>query len=228
MNRKKHQLSTKQLSILSIFLALFLAALLTWAVGIPLLRFASQPERFRQWVDSHGILGRLAFVGMVIFQVILALIPGEPFEIAAGYTFGIIEGTLLCILASAIGSSIVFLLVKRYGIRLAEVFFTKEKLQSLGFLRTSKKRVYLLLLVFLLPGTPKDLICYFVGMTDTPYPIWLLICSLGRLPSIITSTVGGDALGERQYLFAICVFAITLAVSGLGLMLYQKIQDRNQ
>ncbi len=223
-NRKKNQISPKQLSILAILLALLVAALLTWLVGLPLLRFASQPERFRAWVDSHGLLGRTAFVCMVVFQVILALIPGEPFEIAAGYTFGILEGTLLCILASAIGSSIVYFLVKRFGIRLAEVFFSREKLQSVRFLKTSKKRDFLLLLIFMLPGTPKDLICYFVGLTDIRYPSWLLICSLGRLPSILTSTVGGDALGEKQYLFAILVFAATLAVSSIGLWLYQRIQ----
>ncbi len=223
-NHKKNQISPKQLSILVILTALSIAALLTWLVGVPLLRFASQPERFRAWVDSHGLLGRIAFVCMVVFQVILALIPGEPFEIAAGYTFGVLEGTLLCILASAVGSSIVYFLVKRFGIRLAEVFFSREKLQSVWFLKTSKKRDFLLLLIFMLPGTPKDLICYFVGLTDIRYPSWLMICSLGRLPSIITSTVGGDALGEKQYLFAILVFAVTLAVSSAGLWLYQRIQ----
>ncbi len=229
MNKPNHSKSSpRKLTILAIFLSVSLALLLSWVVGIPLIRFASEPEQFRLWVDSHGMLGRIAFLCMVVFQILLALIPGEPFEIAAGYTFGVIEGTLLCILASGIGSSLVYFLVKRFGIRLAEVFFTREKLESVGFLKTSKKRIYLLLLVFMLPGTPKDLISYFVGLTDIPYPIWLVICSFGRLPSIITSTVGGDALGEERYWFAIGVFAITLAISSLGFWLYQRIQNRSK
>ena len=62
--------------------------LLCWLVGRPMLRFVSEPEMFRQWVDGHGIWGRIAFIGMMIFQIIVAVIPGEPLEIGAGYAFG--------------------------------------------------------------------------------------------------------------------------------------------
>ena len=70
--------------------------LLCWFVGRPMIRFVSEPEKFRLWVDEHGIWGRLAFIGMVIFQIIVAIIPGEPLEIGAGYAFGAVEGTILC------------------------------------------------------------------------------------------------------------------------------------
>ena len=49
--------------------------LLCWFVGRPMIRFVSEPEKFRLWVDEHGIWGRLAFIGMVIFQIIVAIIP---------------------------------------------------------------------------------------------------------------------------------------------------------
>ena len=75
----------------------------------------------------------------------------------------------------------------------------------------------------MLPGTPKDLLSYFAGLTDIRFPVWLLICSFGRIPSIITSIVGGDALGEGNYTYAILVFAVTLAVSGVGLFVYNQI-----
>lgn len=74
----------------------------------------------------------------------------------------------------------------------------------------------------MIPGTPKDLLCYFAGLTDIRLSLWLLICSLGRLPSIVTSTVGGDALGTSNYWFAAAVFAITLVISLVGLLILQK------
>ena len=74
----------------------------------------------------------------------------------------------------------------------------------------------------MIPGTPKDLLCYFAGLTDIRLSLWLLICSLGRLPSIVTSTVGGDALGTSNYWFAAAVFAITLVISLVGLLFYKK------
>ena len=55
-----------------------------------------------------------------------------------------------------------------------------------------------------------------------------MICSLGRLPSIITSTVGGDALGTKNYWFAVIVFAVTLAISAAGLLIYDRICDRHK
>lgn len=195
---------------------------------VPLLRFVSDPELFRAWVDSYGLLGRLAYIGMVVAQVIVALIPGEPFEIAAGYAFGAVEGTILSMLACTLGSVIVFLLVRRYGMGLAELFFSRQKLESVRFLKTNPKREVLFLLIFMIPGTPKDLLCYYAGMTDLRFPVWLLICSFGRLPAILTSTIGGDALGTENYWFAAGVFAAALAISGIGILLYNFICNRNK
>ncbi len=225
--RELTQKQQKRLGVTLLVIAVLLLVLLSWAVGRPLVRFASEPERFRAWVDTKGVWARIAYMGMVIIQVMIALIPGEPFEIAAGYAFGALEGTVLCVAASAIGSMLVFGLVRRFGIRLVEIFFSKEKLRSLRFLRASPKRDYLYLLVFMIPGTPKDLLCYFAGLTDIRFPVWLIICSLGRVPSIITSTIGGSALSTKNYWFAVGVFAVTLALSGLGLLAYNALRRRH-
>lgn len=228
---KKNELTAaqqKKLGIAAIVVAAAASVLLIWLAGIPLVRFASQPERFRLWVNSHGFGGRLAYMGMVILQVIVAVIPGEPFEIAAGYAFGAMEGTLLCLAASSIGSICVFLLVRRFGPRLAEVFFSKEKLRSIRFLQTTPRRDLIFLIIFMLPGTPKDLLCYFAGLTNIRFPVWLMICSLGRIPSVITSTIGGDALGTKNYWGAILVFAVTLVISAGGLLIYDHLRARRE
>lgn len=199
------------------------AALVTVFIGGPMLRFVEEPELFRQWVDSHGIGGRIVFLGMVIFQVIFAIIPGEPLEIGAGYAFGVIEGTVLCMMGTTLGGMMVFQLVRKFGIRLIEVFFPVEKIRSLWFLRTAKRRNWITFLVFFIPGTPKDLLCYFVGLTDIKYGTWVFISLIARIPSIITSTVGGDALGEEQYLGAIIAFGVTAIISIGGILIYQKL-----
>ena len=218
----------KILCIAAILVAVAVFALVFVFVGIPVIRFISEPEKFREWVEARGIGGKLAFVGVVILQVIVALIPGEPFEIAAGYAFGAVEGTLLCIVAAAIGSVCVFLLVRQFGEKLAEVFFPQKKLSDLRFLKSSPRRDFLFLVIFTVPGTPKDLLCYFAGLTDIRFPVWLLICSFGRIPSIITSTIGGDALGTQNYFFAAAVFVVTLDISGLGLFAYNAICKRRR
>lgn len=217
---KKQQ---KRVGIAAIVIAIAATVLIIWLAGVPLVRFASEPERFRQWVNDNGVWSRFAYIGMMLLQIVIAVLPGEPFEIAAGYAFGAVEGTLLCVAASTLGSLMVFLLVRRFGVPLVEIFFPEDKLRGIRFLKTTPKRDFIFFVIFMIPGTPKDLLCYFAGLTDIKFTVWLLICSLGRLPAIVTSTVGGDALGTSNYWFAAIVFAVTLAISIVGLLVYKHI-----
>ena len=165
---------------------------------------------------------------MVILQVFVAIIPGEPLEIAAGYAFGFWEGTLLCLIGMTIGGILVFLFVRRFGVKAVEVFISREQIQSLRFLQNTK-RVYLFLVIaFLLPGTPKDVLCYCAGLTSVQFSRWLLITSLCRLPSIVTSTIGGDALGTGELIQAIIIFAATVCISLLGLAIYRNYQTKEE
>ncbi|MBQ7485142.1 MAG: TVP38/TMEM64 family protein [Oscillospiraceae bacterium] len=227
---KKHTLTDRQKKFLAAgamaVLAVFSAAVF-WFVGRPMIRFARQPELFRQWVAQHGVWGKLAYVGMMVLQVLVAVIPGEPLEMCGGYAFGALWGTLLCLAGATLGSLLVFALVRRWGTALVEVFFSREKLQSLSFLHSSPKRDVIFWLIFTVPGTPKDLLCYFAGLTDLPWGKWILICTIGRIPSVITSTVGGHALGGQHYLFAAVTFAATMAVSGAGLLIYRAVLRRH-
>ena len=207
-------------------LFLVLTGVVGWYIGRPMVALAGEPERFRAWVDSHGIWGSLAFVGMMTLQVVIALIPGEPLEIAGGYAFGFWQGTFLCLLGICLGSVLVFLLVRRVGTALVEVFFSREKIQSLRFLHQSRRRDFLIFLVLFIPGTPKDLLSYFAGLTDIRFSKWLLIAAVARIPSVATSTAGGAAVGDENYVFAAVVFAATFVISLLGLWLYNRISAR--
>lgn len=224
--KKRKELTIKQQRVIAItvfFIVTVFTGLIIWLVGVPLVRFAQEPERFRAWVADRGFVGKLAYMGMVFMQVIIAVIPGEPFEIAGGYAFGALWGTVLCLFSAFVASVVVFMLVRRFGVRFVEIFFPKEKIESLRFLKTSKKRGLIFFIIFLIPGTPKDLLCYFAGLTDMDLGLWVLMSSLGRIPSVFTSTVGGDALGKGQYSNAVIVFVITFLLSAVCLFVYQKI-----
>ncbi len=201
------------------FIALIFAAVCIF-VGIPLVKYVQEPERFRSLISSLGIWGGLAYVALLIFQIIFAFIPGEPFEMLAGYAFGALEGTILCVIASCIGSAIVFLLTRKFGIKFVELFFSMEKINSVGFLKEKNKLATIIFLVFFIPGTPKDLLSYVAGLTNINFWSYLLISSVAKLPSIITSTVGANAMAEQNYTFAIIVFVITGVISVIGLLIY--------
>ena len=216
-NRRLTEKEKKWLVGGGVVLFLLLSGLVCWFAGRPLIRFMNQPELFRQWVDQQGFWAPVAFVGMVVLQVVVAVIPGEPLEIAAGYAFGALEGTLLCILGTWIGGLTVFLLVRRFGTRAVEVFFPLEKLNELKFLKNERRLTFWVFLVFFLPGTPKDVLCYFVGLTKLPLKTWVLVSAVAR-----------DAVGMQNYTFAAAVFAATLVISGAGLLLYRAICRRQE
>ena len=214
----------KLLSLGAIVLFLVFSGLVCWFIGRPMIRLASRPEVFRAWIDDLGLVGRFVFVGMMAFQVFIAIIPGEPLEIGAGYAFGFWEGTLLCSAGILLGSVLVFLFVRYFGIKAVRIFFSHDKISKLKFLQNTRKLNLITFIVFFIPGTPKDILTYFIGLTPMKMHNWILITFVARLPSIITSTIGGNALGIGNYTFAIMVFASTLVLSVLGLMIYRKIQ----
>lgn len=220
MMTDKHK---KLISAAGIALFLLLSLAIFWFVGKPFLAFVSKPEKFRLWVDGHGIWGRLAFLGMMLLQVFVAIIPGEPLEIGAGYAFGAVEGTMLCILGAGIGSALVFLFVRRFGVKAVEVFISQEKIRSVRFLNDLKRLYPLITIAFLLPGTPKDVLCYCAGLTPIRFRHFLWISSICRLPSVVTSVLGGNALGSGNWQAAVWIFLATMAVSLIGLLIYKRI-----
>ncbi len=213
-------------AIASIAVFLLVLVLVSVFVGGPLVKTLGDPASFRAWVDARGAWGRVLFVLLVILQVVVAFIPGEPFEIAAGYAFGAVGGTLLAWLGLTLGSILVFLFVRKIGVKAVEVFFPREKIDSMKYLNNEKALNATAFVLFLIPGTPKDFLTYIAGLTRIKLLPWVLLTSIARLPSILTSTIGGDAIGTKNYTFAILVFAVTALVSGAGLLVYRAIQKK--
>lgn len=214
--------------IVAIFIFIVFCGAVGYFIGVPMVRLADDPEAFRAWVDGFGIWGRLVFIGMVFLQVIVALIPGEPVELMAGYIFGAVEGTLLSMAGILLGSWVVFALVRRLGPKFAEVFFPEKELKRLAFLKNPKKSGVLAFILMTIPGTPKDLLSYFAGLTPLKTRQWLAIVAVSRIPSLVTSTISGAAAGEENYVLAVVVFVITLIASGVGILYYRRICREQQ
>ena len=112
---------------------------LTMLLWRPLVSFASNPEILRVWMQDLGIWGILIFGIFNFLQVVFAVIPGGPFELAAGYILGVVPGTLLCDITMTISSVVVFLLVRKFGIRFVELFVSRRQIENMGFLKDNQK-----------------------------------------------------------------------------------------
>jgi len=210
----------------AIVIFLLFCGAVSYFIGRPMVAYFEEPERFRAWVDDKHIAGRLIFIGMVVLQMLVALIPGEPLELGAGYAFGAVEGTLLCLCGILCGSALIFGFVRRFGVRAVEIFFSREKIRSLKFLQNSRRLNAVTFLIMLIPGTPKDLLSYFVALTDMKLSHWLIISTVARIPSVLSSCLSGGALGDENYLLAAIALGITALLSLIGIGIYRLIRQR--
>lgn len=177
-------------------------------------------RHFKDLIDGYGNAGVLVAFGIHVLQVVLSPLPGEIIEIGMGLCFGWFGGTVICLLGSALGGLIIILFVKKLGVRFVELFVPLEKINSYKFLNDEKKLERLVFIIYLLPGTPKDLLVFFFGLTKIKASTFLITSTLARIPSIISSTVGGDFIVDQKYLSAIILFAVTGLVSLLGMLIY--------
>lgn len=216
----------KILAGISLAVVVLLVAFVTLFVSRWLSSFSR--EDFRDYVRSFGALAPAVMLGLQILQVFIALIPGELVESAAGFILGPWLGTLVCYLGIALASALILTLTRRYGVKLVEVFISREKINELRFLSTEQKRNALIFLLFFIPGTPKDLLTYFVGLTDIKLGTFLLLSMVARIPSVLTSTFGGHLLGEARYLGAVILYGVTGLLSLLGMAGYHRYLKKKQ
>ncbi len=220
--KNKKLLLKRIFAIASVVIVLGVMGYVTYMAWQMMEENINTPEAFESYVRSFGVKGYLVALGLQILQVFVALIPGEVVEIGLGYAFGWFTGTLICLLGVTLASSVVFLLVKRLGIKVVELFVDSSKINNLRFLNSEKKLKRTVFLLFFIPGTPKDLLTYFIGLTRINLVQFLGISTVARLPSVLTSTLVGHFAVKENYVLSIIIFACTAIISLLGLLIYNR------
>ncbi|MDR1570176.1 MAG: VTT domain-containing protein [Oscillospiraceae bacterium] len=220
--------SARRKTIERVGVIIILAAIIaiSFLFGRRLTAWARDPSLFKEWAQANGWRARFSFIGLFVAQVVFAFIPGEPLEIAAGAAFGAIGGMLLSLAGAIIGSSIVFALTRALGWRFVELFFSRKRVESLAIFNSPRRLHSLLFLLYLIPGTPKDLLNYAAPFTRISMIRFLIISTVARIPSVITSTWGGSAISANRLNSAIIIFAATALISLAGLAIYRKIHKR--
>ena len=132
----------KKYRYLILILSVVVMVGLSLALMQPILNFIEDPDSLGLWIEQAGIWGPIVFILLNIVQVLLAIIPGGPFEVAAGALFGPLLGSIMCDVAMTAGGVINFLFARKFGMKFIELFTTKEKIESVKFIHTNKKRLF--------------------------------------------------------------------------------------
>ena len=162
-----------------------------------------------------------------ILQIIVAIIPGEPIEVLMGIMCGTFGGLFLTLAGIFIGQTLVFFAVKKLGIKFAARFVDVNKFSELSFLKHPEKRDGLIFLLFFIPGTPKDILTYFAPFTGINYLRFILLTTLARIPSVVSSTFAGATLSQGSLIKTVLIFAVTGVVGLIGIYINSRITAKH-
>jgi uncharacterized membrane protein YdjX (TVP38/TMEM64 family) len=190
---EKNRIWLKPLALLLILIALSVALYQTDSV-----RFFMDKKRLVRFIESLGGWGFAGFIFLQVVQVVAAPIPGEATGFLGGFLYGPFLGTLLSTIGLTIGSYVAFSLSRTFGRPLTDRFVDKSTMDRFDYL-LHHKGVFLVFLLFLIPGFPKDILCYILGLGHLTTMEFLAIATTGRLFGTLLLTLSGYYLRDAQY-----------------------------
>jgi uncharacterized membrane protein YdjX (TVP38/TMEM64 family) len=197
---------------------ILLVALVFVVVGVmasPLRDVFTSPERLHRIVHAYGPLGPVVMIGIHILQVVVAPIPGQAVDLANGYLFGWWLGAAVSLIGISLGSLIAIGLARRFGRPLVKLLITPKGMEKIRpYIRQRSQWVFFIL--FLLPGTPDDILCFAIGLTSIPIGRAIAIVLLGRAPGVLAGVlVGATGRGLNIVEFSVIAAAVSVLLGWL-------------
>ena len=183
----------------------------------------SSAEKIQEVVADWGVSAPLGFMFIQFVQVVIFVIPGEIPQIAGGFLFGMWLGTLYSIIGIVAGSTFNFYLARLLGVPFVRTLFKREKIEKFNTITHSTRAQIAFFLLFVIPGIPKDSLCYVAGLSALRFPAFLLITTVGRLPGIIGSAAMGNAAASRQWILAVVILSVATILFVVGLLFRERI-----
>ncbi|HVJ49407.1 TVP38/TMEM64 family protein [Desulfitobacterium sp.] len=189
-------------------------------------KLLSEPEKFRDLVQSYGYSGIFVFLFFQILQMVIAPIPGEVIQIAGGYIYGVWLGTLYLAIGAIVGTVVVFYGSRLIGYPLVKVFVSQDKLTRLNFLMKSQKADIVMFVLFLLPGLPKDILSYIAGLTPVKPLRFFTLTTVARFPALFVSVYIGTNLQTKNYLLVTVLSTIAVLLFSVGFFFKDRVVNK--
>lgn len=185
-----------------------------WREIIYYYRFFLNPRKLGEFIASFGNLAAFIFVLVQILQVVAAPIPGEITGLVGGFLFGKVWGSILSTVGLTLGSVLAFWVARKFGMRFVEKVVKKHYIDKFNFFVTHKG-LYITFVMYLLPGFPKDALCYFLGLTRLRFLDFVLMNLFGRFPGTLILTMQGSAVRTEHWweLFWLIIIMAVMVVA---------------
>ncbi|NTW17596.1 MAG: TVP38/TMEM64 family protein [Syntrophaceae bacterium] len=184
--------------ILRLSILFFFIALVTYLfIHYDLYTFFLDKDKVIAFIHSYPY-DELVFISLQVLQVIAAPIPGEATGLIGGYIYGPVLGTIYSTIGLTIGSWLAFMLARFFGLPLVEKAVNQEILQKYDYF-LEHRGLFVSFLLFLIPGFPKDYLCYIMGLSHMITWHFLVISTVGRILGTILLSVSGSCARNNQY-----------------------------
>ena len=217
----------KIFKILMLILFIIIMAILTVKL-FPIFKGLTTEEgriNFKAEIEGLGYDGIIIIIGLMVLQIFLPILPGEPVEVLAGMSYGAIGGLAVILMGAFLSSFIIFFAVRKFGRNFIYSFVSKEKIEKLEnskWFSNPKKIDIILFILFFIPGTPKDLFVYLGGLLPIKPSRFLIISTFARFPSIISSTIAGSSMTTGNWTIVILSYVITFVIVGVVIFVFNK------
>ncbi len=239
MTRSRRHLAVKGIVLVSVLALIFLLSRFVpqpftavGSLGEELEKFYTRRRRMTRFLTSFGPYSAAVFVLVQALQVVISPIPGEFTGLVGGYLYGDLFGFILSSVGLTLGSWLAFEIARHLGRPFVERRLRKEVLDKFNFV-TSNVGAVLCFLLFLIPGFPKDYLCYLLGISRMSLGVFLMASTLGRMPGTYLLTSQGANLREHNYVALIIVAVISVALLFLAYLYRERLHhwlknDRNR
>ena len=195
-----------------------------WVQAVNLWNLFQDRHQLKVVLRSYGPYSPLAFILLQIIQVVIAPIPGEAIEFLGGYVFGVWGGMVYSMIGLILGSGLAFGIAKIFERQAIERFISPELRKKFDYL-IGHEGVILSFLLFLIPGFPKDTLCYILGLTPMHWGIFLIISTIGRIPGTLMATLQGAKAFDQQYVTLLILLGISVLIIMVFYIYHEKIHQ---
>jgi uncharacterized membrane protein YdjX (TVP38/TMEM64 family) len=185
-----------------------------WGQACHLLGICANKQWIKSTLKAAGPLAPVVFILIQALQVVFAPIPGEATGFIGGYLFGAPLGLLYSTLGLTLGSVLAFLIARWLEERYVARWLPKEILEKFDFLM-ERQGALISFILFLLPGFPKDYLCFILGLSRMPFKLFILICAVGRIPGTLLLTLQGAQVYKGNYYSTLVILGLCLVLVGV-------------
>ncbi|NLY81519.1 MAG: TVP38/TMEM64 family protein [Clostridiales bacterium] len=214
-NIKRTSMHDKLVAFAKLFLLLIVS------IGIPLSIFLFNKDLLTQFSSTEELIiflenykgaTYLALIGLQVMQIVISIIPGQPIQFASSFIYGFWNGYLISMIGAIIGTFLTYHMARFLGKDALHILFGERRVSEIIKRLNSTKSYGVITLIYMIPGIPKDIMCYVAGISEIKIIPFLIISTIGRTPGIVGSLLIGSMLESENYIGLVALVVVAIVI----------------